>query len=193
MGNRGRLPQRHMIDGQPMTVDEIADMLGTTKYALQCRRSRMGGCSYQVIVNMHREGQFGKKNEARYLIEGRWMSTWQIAEMLGVKPHTLYNWRWANKGKSMADAIAHFRAYQTGERQRYGYRGGGARPVAYRVGGHVYTVGGVAKKYGVTPQSVRHYMKKHGGDMAATLKHYREREKEKQRRAEAEIMKALGF
>lgn len=117
----------------------------------------------------------------------------RLAAALMREPHTLYNWRWANKGKSMADAIAHFRAYQTGERQRYGYRGGGARPVAYRVGGHVYTVGGVAKKYGVTPQSVRHYMEKHGGDMAATLKHYREREKEKQRLAEAAIMKALGF
>jgi len=42
MNRKGRKPDRHLIDGREMTVQEIADMLGITKLALQGRRSRLG-------------------------------------------------------------------------------------------------------------------------------------------------------
>ena len=198
MDRRVRQPEKYPVDGREMTAQEIADMLGLTRQALWSRRSRLGGCSYQAIVNMFRAGQLGKSRENRYLIEGRWMTTGQIAGMLEIRPGTLSNWRWMNKGKSMEDAIAHFRQYQTGERQRRGGDRGGRPPsIQFTVGGRVYTVVQVAKRYGVAPQSVRSYLRRHNGDMAATLRHYRdreqEREKQKRQRAEAEIMKALGF
>lgn len=196
MGKRGKAPQRYMIDGKGMTAQEIADMLGITLQALWNRKSRLGGVSYQLIVNMYRENQIGRPGDRqqRYLIEGRWMSTGEIADMLEIKKHSLATWRWANPGKGMEDAITHFRQYQTGERQRRGGDRGGRPPsIIYKVGGHSYTVVEVARKFGVAPQSVRHYLQRHGGDMAATLKHYRERERKKREKAEKEIMKALGF
>jgi hypothetical protein len=74
-----------MIDGTEMTAQQIADMLGCTLNALQSRKCRLGGISYQALVNMWRENQFGFGSDGkvpRYLVEGRWMTRRQIAEML---------------------------------------------------------------------------------------------------------------
>lgn len=150
MNPRGKAPKRHLVDGREMTVAEIAGMLGITKKALQVRRSRLGGASYQTIVNMYRENAIGSDGCYRYMVNGRWMTTGQIADILGVKAHTISSWRYQTKG-SMADAIAWFRQLQTGERKRYPGRGG-CPPKKYRVRGRDYTVPGVAEKYGVSRQ-----------------------------------------
>lgn len=184
-----RQPERHLVDGREMTVQEIADMLGVTKMALQGRRSRLGGPSYQVVVNMYRENQFGNDRDrsARYMVDGRWMSRRQIAGMLGISPRTLTNWLCDNKGKSIADAVAWFRMYQTGERKRH-HGQGGRKPVLYRVGRQEYSVPQVARMFGVSHTAVAFVLKHRNGDMAATIRHYKERETQRKRKAEQDIL-----
>lgn len=191
MNPRGKAQKRHLVDGREMTVAEIAEMLGITQNALRVRRSRLGGASYQTIVNMYRDNAIGSDRCYRYMVDGRWMTTGQIADMLGVKAHTISTWRYQNKG-SMADAIAWFRQLQTGERKRYP-DAGGRTPKQYRVRGRDYTVPSVAEKYGVSRQSVRQCLARRGGDMGAVLRFYQDKARKKQRRAEDEIMRVLGY
>lgn len=185
-------PERHLIDGREMTVQEIADMLGVTKMALQGRRSRLGRPTYQTIVNMYRENQFGSDRDrsARYMVDGKWLTRKQIAGMLGISPNTLTNWLCDNKSKSIADAVAWFRMYQTGERKRH-HGQGGAKPILYRVGRKTYSVPQVARMFGVSHTSVSFVLKHRNGDMAATIQHYKERENRKRQKAEKDILAIL--
>ncbi len=192
--SRGKKPELHRIDEREMTVQEIADMLGITKNALQGRRSRLGLPTYQVVVNMYRENCFGTDHDrsARYMVDGKWQTRKQIAEMLEISPKTLDNWLYANKGKDIGDAVAWFRQYQTGERKRH-HGQGGRKPTLYRVGRKAYSVPQVARMFGVTHTSVAFVLKRRNGDMAATIQHYKEREARMKRRAEQAIMGILGF
>lgn len=187
-------PERHLIDGREMTVQEIADMLGVTKMALQQRRSSLGRPTYQTIVNMYRENQFGTDHDrsARYMVDGKWMTRKQIAGMLGISTSTLTNWLYDNKGKSLLDAVEHYRRYLTGELNRH-YARGGAKPILYRVGRKTYSVPQVARMFGVSHTSVSFVLKHRNGDMAATIQHYKERENRKRQKAEKDIMSILGF
>jgi predicted transcriptional regulator len=194
MNRNGRQPDRHLIDGREMTVQEIADMLGVTKLALQGRRSRLGRPSYQTVVNMYRENCFGHYHDrsARYMVDGQWMTRKQIAEMLDISLSTLANWLCDNKGKSIADAVAWYRLYQTGERKRH-HGQGGRKPKLYRVGSKTYSVPQVARMFGVTNSSVTFVLKHRNGDMAATIRHYKDRETRRTQKAEKDIMSILGF
>ena len=192
MNRTGRQPDRHLVDGREMTAAEIADMLGITKNALRCRRNRLGGVSMQAIVNMYRENQFGSYHDraARYRIEGEWLTLTQIAERLGVKPHTISAWRYDN-GASMIEAVEHFRRWNEGGRVR-NPRGG--RPAqVYRVGNREYTAPEVAKKYGVHVMSVRSLLKARNGDMGKVLRFYQAKARRKRERAEQEILRILGY
>lgn len=192
---KGRTTERHMIDGTEMTAQQIADMLGCTLNALQSRKCKLGGISYQALVNMYRENQFGFGSDGkvpRYLVEGRWMTRRQIAEMLEISPKTLTNWLCGDRGRGMEAAIAWFRQYQTGERKRH-HGQGGRKPTEYQAGKKTMTIPQVARRFGVTHTSVSNALKRRGGDMAATIRHYREREAQMKRRAEGQILEILGF
>ena len=193
MSRKHRQPARHPLDGKEMTAPEIAGMLGISLNTLYSRRSQLGGASYQVVVDTYRANLFGNYEDRspRYMVDGRWMSRRQIADMLGISRQTLANWLSEHKGKTVQEAIAWYRGYQTGERKR-GH--GPGRPGAlYRAGRRTYTVSQVARMFGVTRTSVENVLKRRGGDMAATIRHYREREDKRKRMAEAEIMRILGF
>lgn len=191
MNRNGKPKALHPVDGRMMTVDEIADMLGMTRKALYVRRSRLGGASYQTIVDMYRSNAIGHDKCFRYLVDGRWMTTRQIAKMLGIEAHTLSSYRWQNKA-SMEEAIAWYRQLQTGERKRN--PGVGGRPaIRYRVGNHEYTVSQVAAKFDVKVQTVRKILQRRGGDMGAVLRFYREKDKRARAKAEKEIMRILGY
>lgn len=192
MNREGRKPELHKVDGQMMTVAEIAGMLGITKNALHCRRNRLGGISYQAIVNMYRDNQFasGHDRAPRYRIEGEWLTQTQIAERLGVKPHTISTWRSDNRA-SMMEAVEHFRRWNEGGRKR-NPRGG--RPAqVYVVGNREYTVPGVARKYGMNPMSVRGMLRRRGGDMGKVLACYQAKARNRQARAEQQILRILGY
>lgn len=192
MNLAGRKPDRHLIDGREMTVVEIAEMLGISKAALLCRRTRLGGISYQAIVNMYRENQFGSDHDRapRYRIEGEWLTRAQIAERLGVKSHSISAWRYDNRA-SMMEAVEHFRRWNEGGRKRNPRGGRPAR--VYRVGNREYTVPGVARKYGMNPMSVRNMLRSRGGDMGKVLAFYQAKVRRRQARAEQEILTYWGF
>lgn len=187
-------PALHQVDGREMTVAEIADMLGITQSALESRRSRLGRPSYQVVVNMYRGNQFGNTHDRspRHMVEGQWMTRTQIAQMLGITPHTLANWLYTHPKQDMRAAISYYRQRQTGELKR-GHGTDGRPPRLYRVGKRAVTVKTVTERFGVNRSSVNAWLKRHGGDMAAALRHYTEREARRKRKAEKEIMRILGF
>lgn len=192
MNRTGRKPDLHMVDGREMTLAEIAGMLGISKSALRCRRNRMGGISYQAIVNMYRDNQFGSDHDRapRYRIEGEWLTQAQIAERLGVKSHSITVWRYNNRA-GMEEAVEHFRRWNEGGRKR-NPRGG--RPAqVYRVGNREYTVPGVARKYGMHPMSVRDMLRSRGGDMGKVLAFYQTKARKRQARAEQQILRILGY
>lgn len=193
MNPDGRKPELHRVDGQEMTVNEIAAMLGISRISLLKRRSNLGGASYQTIVNMYRANQFGsyRDRSPRYMVDGRWMSRKEICEELGIARITLANWFQRNKGHSLNEAIDHYRKVKSGE-IKHG-SGPGRPPVRYRVGRKDWSVPDVARHFGVCAQSVRRVLDARGGDMAAVLQHYREREEKKKRKAERAIMDILGF
>ena len=194
MSKGGRKPTLHMIDGREMTVAEIADMLGVSQNALETRRSKLGATSYQTVVNMYRENQFGNTHDRspRHMVEGQWMSRMQIAQMLGITPHTLANWLYTHPKQDIRAAISYYRQRQTGELKR-GHGTDGRPPRLYQVGRKTYSVPQVARMFGVSYTSVSFVLKRRNGDMAATIRHYREREARQKRRAEKEIMEILGF
>ena len=192
MNREGRKPELHKVDGQMMTLAEIAETLGISKSALRCRRNRLGGISMQAVVTMYRENQFGSYHDraARYRIEGEWLTQAQIAERLGVKSHSITVWRYNNRA-GMEEAVEHFRRWNEGGRKR-NPRGG--RPAqVYVVGNREYTVPGVARKYGMNPMSVRNMLKSRGGDMGKVLAFYQAKERRKRQRAEKEILRILGY
>lgn len=185
MNPSGRKPTLHMIDGAPMTVDEIADMLGLTKRALVLRRYGMGQCSYQLTVDMYRENRFETKHDrgARHLVVGEWITVKEAARRVGVQPVTLTRYMKAN-GVTLAEAVDHYRKYQTGELARYK----GPAPRTYYVNGHLLTIRQAAEKYHTTENSLRMYIFKHKCDLQTAVRQLEERRK---KQAERDIMKIL--
>ena len=186
-------PALHQVDGRIMTVTEIADMLGVSHNALKNRRSKLGASSYQAVVNMYRENQFGNAHDRspRHMVDRQWMSRTQIAQMLGITPHTLANWLYKHPKQDIRAAISYYRQRQTGELKRG--HGPGRPSTLYRVGKRKVTVKTVTERFGVNRSSVNAWLKRHGGDMTAALRHYREREARQKRKAAKAIMEILGF
>lgn len=192
MNREGRKPDLHLVDGQMMTLAEIAGMLGISKNALRCRRNRLGGISYQAIVNMYRDNQFGSycDRAPRYRIEGEWLTQAQIAERLGVKSHSISTWRYNNRA-GMEEAVEHFRRWNEGGRKR---NPRGRRPAqVYRVGNREYTIPGVARTYSMSPTSVYDMLKSRGGDMGKVLAFYQAKARRRQAKAEQQILRIMGY
>ena len=158
MYHGGRKPTLHMVDGVPMTVDEIAGMLGLTKQALVLRRCRMGQCSYQLIVNLYRENRFESKHDRgpRHLVNGEWITAKEAARRVDVQPITLTRYMKAH-GVTLAKAMDHYRKYQTGELARWP----GRRHRTYWVNGKQLTIRQAAERYHTTENSLRMYIFKH--------------------------------
>lgn len=181
----------HIVDGQQMTVPEIAEMLGITESALYQRKSNLHGCSYQVIVDMYRENQFERRDDRweRHMVDGQWITVKEAAEMCGVKPKSIREWRFQNKkrGKmpTLAEAVEHFRKYRTGEVKRYK----GSVGVKHIVHGRRMTVKQAAERYGTTKRALYHSMSTYGRSLDAAVRHV---EKLQLDRAQKEIMTILG-
>ena len=91
-----------------MTVDEIAEMLGITKNALVNRRFGMGQCSYQLVVDMYRANAFQQRGDhwERHMVDGKWITVKEAAEMCGVKPKSIREWRFQNKKRGKMPTLA---------------------------------------------------------------------------------------
>lgn len=185
---KGRQPARHLIDGRQMTVDEIGEMLGVTRRWLIQRRSQMGGVGYQVIVNMFREGRLLTNHDRwpRHLVHGRWMTVRQVAEELDCKPHSIDNWRSANRDRdgrkpTLEAAWDHFMGAPK--------RGCGKKPEVHRVAGRQMTVRQAAERYGTTVNALHQAMSKHCCSLDAAVKRLEARRARKAEKAILDILK----
>jgi hypothetical protein len=184
----GSRPTLHLIDGKQMTVNEIGAMLGVTRRWLIQRRSQMGGISYQVIVNMFRERRLLTNHDRwpRHLVHGRWMTVQQAAQELDCKPHSIENWRSANRDKdgkkpTMEAAYDHFKGAPK--------RGRGKEPEKHLVNGKKMTVREAAEKYGTTANALRQTMSSHRCSLNAAVKRLEDRRIRKAQRDIMEILK----
>lgn len=190
-----RPPGKYQVDGKMMTVAEIAELMDTTVQGVWVRRSKLGKPSYQTLVNMYREGQFGSKKTGYrkpHLVEGRWMSVREIAAELDIAPHTLTNWRCQRRRPdgtmpTMEEAIQHFRDFNARGRVH-------AKPRVHLVHGVEMTVQEAAAMLGVSTESIYVNMSAHHESLeAAVERHEAWVARSKKRKAEREILKILGY
>ena len=189
MGGPGKAPVLHPVDGKLMSAREIAEMLGISHAALVCRRQRLG-CSYQQLVIWWREGLLQRDQHdryARHMIDGQWVTTEDICRELGLSRSWINNWRCrqfreTGRRPTLEETREHFRAYKGVHP--------GRMPRTYWVNGRQMTVAQAADKYGVTECSLRNLMCKKKMSLNSAVKRSLE---EKQKRAEREILRTLGF
>ena len=176
-------PNKHLVDGEQVTVKEIAERLGIEAQQIYHQMAHRQ-VSLQVVVNLYRENQIlhDQGRAARYMVDGRWLTVHQAATALGVTYRALYLYMYKHQCR-LADAVS---AYRQGLVRRTG----GDRTVYHRVGRGTMTVAEAAAKLGVSVNAVQQYMYKHKASLAATIRHY---ELRKKRRAEKEILGILGF
>jgi phage antirepressor YoqD-like protein len=176
-------PKKHLVDGEQVTVNEVAERLGVKAQQLYHQMSHRK-ISLQVVVNLYRENQIlhDQGRAARYMVDGRWLTVHQAAKALGVTYRALYLYMYKHQCR-LAEAMA---AYRHG----LVTKSHGNRTVYHRVGRGTMTVAEAAAKLGVSASAVQQYMYKHKASLAATIRHYEQREKQ---RAEKEILGILGF
>lgn len=188
MGARKEL---HAVDGQMMTVDEIAALLGVPMRTLQIKRSELGRISYQALADMYRANMFPTPADRapRHRVDGRWMTTAQAASLVGVSPKTIRNWRAEHRHPdgsqgTLQEAVAYYRQYQTGERRRYK----GRRPKRHRVRGQLLSVREAAARYRMSEYALRNSMNQYGRTLEQAVEHI---EQLRQRQAERAILAIL--
>ena len=182
-----------MVDGREMTVKEIAGMLGVMPHTLVIKRSKLGGVSYQLIVDMYRSNQMLGTHDKypRHMVDGEWLTINEVALRAGVSVHTIRNWRYEHKDAqgnkpTMAEALEHYRKYQTGEEVRYR----GKEPKRQRVGRKMLSVPEAAAEYRMTACTLYKYISKNRVSLQVALNRLETRRK---RKAERDIMRILGF
>ena len=180
-------PKKHLVNGEWMRVEEAAEMLGLRRQQIYCQMSAKQ-CGLQAVVRMYREGYIlGQGRAARYMVDGRWMTIKDVAQMLGVTRQAIYKWRFNRKQldgslPSMAEVVA---AYRSGEVRHYG-----KQPKQHRVAGKLMTMREAAEMVGVSYAAMQLYVYKHRCSVARAVKYY---EAKKKRRAEREILRILGY
>lgn len=184
----GSKPTLHLVDGKQMTVNEIADMLGVTRQWMVQRRSQMGGVSYQLIVDMYRDGRLLTKHDRwpRHCVHGRWITLKQAAEELNCKPHSIDNWRSTHRDKNgnkptLEEAYDHFKEAHK--------RGPGKVPKKHWVNGKQMTVRQAAEKYDTEVGALRNLMSRHQCSLDTAVKRL---EAWRKRRAEQAILEILN-
>jgi predicted DNA-binding protein (UPF0251 family) len=181
-------PKRHLVDGEWISVQEAADRLGLQRQQLYSLISNHR-CSLQVAVNLYRENlALNDQGRAdRHMVDGRWMSIRQAAEMLGLPVTTIRSYLYSHRqpdGRpaALAEAVD---VYRSGA-----VRHGGHPPRLHRVGRRMMTQAEAAEMLGIDVNAVRCHMSKHKATLAQTIKYY---ETKKRRRAEKDILTILGF
>lgn len=180
-------PKKHPVDGGWMTVQEAADMLELKPQQIYHLMSNYH-VGLQVVVNMVRNNLAlnGQGRSERHMVDGRWMTNNQAADMLGITPVALRYWRYRHpdaQGKP-ATLQAAVDAY------RQGVHRGGGRWKQHRVNGRPMTVAQAAEKCGVAVEAIRNRMSRKKCSLAACVNYY---EKKKRRKAEKAIMNILGY
>ena len=184
MAGRARV---HYVDGRETTVGEMAEALGMKRqalYSLMCHRQ----CGLQTAVYLIRENlaMNGQGKAGRWMVDGKWMTIRQAAEMLGVERLRVYQWMRRHRQPDgtlapLSEAVAAFREGRV-------KHGTGQPYVQHRVGRGTMTTIEAAERLGVSVCAIRLYMSRHKASLAATIRHY---EKRKMQKAEKDILKIL--
>ncbi len=180
-------PKKHLVDGEWMSVEEAAEMLGLRSKQIYSQMSQKK-CGLQAVVRMYREGYIlGQGRAARHMVDGRWMTIKDAAEMLGVTMMAIYLWRFRHRKPdgsmpSLAETVA---AYRSGEVKR-----SGKLPKQHRVAGKLMTMREAAEMMGVSYNTMQLYTYKHRCSLDKAVKHYKAQKKQ---RAEREILRILGY
>lgn len=180
--------KKHLVDGRETTVAEVAAELGVTAAQIYSQM-KYRGVSLQVVANMIRSGLVldGQGRAARHWVDGRWMTTRQAAEMLGVTPMALTQWRIRYRRPDgspalLSDAV---QAYREGRVVHCG-----RAPRLHRVQGRMMSVAKAAAKAGVSENALRLYMSKHHVKLETAVKAH---ERLRRKKAEREILRILGY
>ena len=176
---------KHLVDGRWTTVSEVASELGYKPQQIY-NQIHNTGCGLQGVVTMIREGRvLNGDRGVRHMVNGQWMTIRQIADMLGVKPRSLYNYRARHKhpdGSAMS-YVELVEAFQSGK-----VRHGGRKPIRHRVGRRTMTVYEAARMLGVNANALRIRMYRKKQRLSTVIRYY---ESKKKRQAEEDIMKIL--
>lgn len=179
--------KKHLVDGEWMSVAEAAEMLGLRPQQIYCQMSQKK-CGLQAVVRMYRENYIlGQGRAARYMVDGRWMTIKDVAQMLGRSTQAIHLWRFKRKRPdgslpSLAETVA---AYRSGE-----VRHKGKPPTQHRVGGKLMTMCEAAEMVGCSYAAMQQYTYNHRCNLARAVKYY---EAKKLRNAEREILRILGY
>lgn len=179
--------KKHLVDGEWMSVAEAAARLGVRPQQLYNQMAAKQ-CGLQAVVNMVRDGLIlGQGRAGRHMVDGRWMTIKDVAQMLGRSTQAIYLWRFKRKRPdgslpSLAEVVA---AYRSGEVRHYG-----KKPKQHRVAGKMMTMREAAEMVGVSYAAMQLYVYKHRCSVARAVKYY---EAKKKRRAEREILRILGY
>ena len=181
-------PRQHPVDGGWMTVDQAAQMLGVTRQQIY-NQMKNHGCGLQVVVNMIRENLALNNGYSaqRHMVDGKWMTKRQVAEMLGISMYSLRDWIYGHRQpdgspETVAHAVEAFRAHEVKQ--------GGSQPVQHKVGYKTMTVAEAAEKLGVSRNAITIHMHRRKASLAATIRYY---ERRKLKQAEKDILDILGF
>ena len=180
-------PKKYLVDGEWITIKDAAEMLGLRRQQIYCQMSAKQ-CGLQAVVRMYREGYIlGQGRAARYMVDGRWMTIKDAAEMLGVTMRAIYMWQFKHRKPdgsrpSLAEVVA---AYRSGE-----VRKRGRLPKQHRVGGKLMTMREASEMVGVSYAAMQLYTYKHKCSLAKAVKYY---EAKKRWQAEREILRILGY
>lgn len=171
-----------------MTVEQAAEMLGVTRQQIY-NQMKNHSCGLQVVVNMVRDNLVLNNGYSapRHMIDGKWMTKRQIAEMLGITVCSLQSWIYNHRQtdgspETMAHAVEAFRAHEV--------KRGGSLPVQHKVGYKAMTVAEAAEKLGVSRNAIAIHMYRKKASLAATIRYY---ERRKLKQAEKDILSILGF
>lgn len=181
--------KKHYVDGEWITIAEAAQRYGLTRNQIWSQMSNHK-ISLGTVISMYRDGLIlGKQGRAaRHMVDGKWMTVKQAAEMLGVTPTAIHQWMYKHKRPDgqrprLAEAVA---AYREGRVKRHR----GHIPKEHRVGRKAMTLQEAADMLGISYNSLQLYMYRNKRTLAQTIKYYEAR---KRRKAEREIMNILGF
>lgn len=182
-----RAAKKHLVDGRWVTVKEMAGELGVKCQQLYNTRSYYG-VGLQGAVNMIRENQAlnGLHGAHRWMVDGKWTTVRQAAEMLGVSECAIrcrmhQHPRPDGGPAPLQEAVDY---YRRGENEKTG-----RRAALHRVGGRKTTIKAEAARLGISPVSIRTHMCRTGESLAQTVRYYERRARAK---AEKEIMAILS-
>ena len=172
--------KKHLVDGRWTTVAEVAEALGVTPQQIYMLRSHYD-VSLQVAANMIRENQVlnGQATGQRFMVDGKWLTVRQAAEMLGVTATSIKDYMHRHKC-TLAEAMTAYREKRVVH--------GGSKATRHRVGRQMMTAAEAAEALGVSVNAVWLHMYKHKASLAATIRYY---ERRKVKQAEKDILAIL--